>query len=263
MQTPYNPNPRDCGGPENSLNLWGEGDNPNAVLADYGNAYSLMLYLYDRYGADFMSRLHRDGDLQGLASLDAALKAEGVADTVRGDPRLPDDGRCSTRSSATPGTAVVLGVPKSRVTTPSLRSTVNLANPDAYDDPGAAPNGADYVAAAGRRRAACSRGASCGRCRSPAPSTLPPLPLAWTIVNDDPDRPGNPVLCSGNANNIDAAAVTSVTVPTADPTLTLPRQVRRGVRLRLRLRAGVDRRRRHLHADRRATRPSTGRSGRP
>ena len=26
VQTPFNPNPRDCGGPENSLNLWGEGD---------------------------------------------------------------------------------------------------------------------------------------------------------------------------------------------------------------------------------------------
>ena len=49
VQTPFNPNPRDCGGPENSLNLWGEG-NPNAVLADYGNAYSMMLYLADRYG---------------------------------------------------------------------------------------------------------------------------------------------------------------------------------------------------------------------
>ena len=49
VQTPFNPNPRDCGGPENSLNLWGEG-NPNAVLADYGNAYSLMQYLSDHFG---------------------------------------------------------------------------------------------------------------------------------------------------------------------------------------------------------------------
>ena len=26
VQTPYNPNPRDCGGPENSLTLWGDQD---------------------------------------------------------------------------------------------------------------------------------------------------------------------------------------------------------------------------------------------
>ena len=39
-------------------------------------------------------------------------------------------------------------------------------------------------------------------------------------MTDDPDRPGNPVLWSGNASNTDASAVTPVTVPTADPTLT-------------------------------------------
>ena len=49
--------------------------------------------------------------------------------------------------------------------------------------------------------------------------TLPPQPLAWTVVTNDPDRAGNPVLWSGNANNLDAAAVTPVTVPAADPTL--------------------------------------------
>ena len=91
VQTPFNPNPRDCGGPENSLNLWGEG-NPNAVLADYGNAYSLMLYLSDQYGTDIITRLHNDGDLQGLPSLEAALKAEGAEQPVRGAPRLPVDG---------------------------------------------------------------------------------------------------------------------------------------------------------------------------
>ena len=50
--------------------------------------------------------------------------------------------------------------------------------------------------------------------------TLPALPLAWTIVNDDPDRPGNPVLWSGNENNTDASAVFPATVPAANPTLT-------------------------------------------
>ena len=39
---------------------------PGRVLADYGNAYSFMLFLFDRYGIDLISRLHNDGDLQGL-----------------------------------------------------------------------------------------------------------------------------------------------------------------------------------------------------
>ncbi|SCE69541.1 Immune inhibitor A peptidase M6 [Micromonospora mirobrigensis] len=216
VQTPYNTNPRDCGGPENSLTLWGESPNPNAVLADYGNAYEFMQFLYDRYGTDFISALHRDGARQGLASLQALLAAEGVknmyqvihdyqtmvlVDKVVGDRR-----------------GVMLGVPKSRVTSPSLRSTVNLANPRAYATPGAAPNGADYVPLQ-KADGTVLRGRDLRSLSFTGATTLPAQPLAWTVVNDDPDRPGNPVLFSGNVNNTDATAVTPVTVPTTDPTL--------------------------------------------
>lgn len=216
VQTPFNTNPRDCGGPENSLNLWDEGD-PAEVLADYGNAYSFMLFLFDRYGADFMSRLHQDGDLQGLASLDAALEAEGVHDMYR----VIHDYQTMVLVDKTVGESRhghMLGVPKSRVTTPSLRSTVNLANPDANDDPGAAPNGADYVRLQGAN-GQILRGRDLRSLSFQGAKTLPPIPLAWSTVANDPDRSGNPVLWSGNASNLDAAAVTSVTVPSADPTL--------------------------------------------
>ena len=218
VQTPFNPNPRDCGGPENSLNLWGENNNPNAVLADYGHAYSVMLFLFDRYGIDIMTRLHNDGERQGLASLDAALDAEGASDLYK----VLHDHQSMVLLDKIVGDsrrATVHGVSKRRVTTPSLRSTVNLAHPDAYNDPGAAPNGADYVAlqrAGGR----VLRGRDLRRVSFKGARTLPPLPLEWTLVNDDPDRPGNSVLWSGNANNTDASAVTQVTVPADDPTLT-------------------------------------------
>ena len=217
VQTPFNPNPRDCGGPENSLNLWGEG-NPNALLADYGNAYSFMLFLFDRYGIDLISRLHNDGDLQGLPSVSAALGAEA------GAPDLYDvihDFQSTTLLDKIIGDAqraVVRGVAARAVTTPSLRSTINLANPDINNDPGAAPNGADYVPLQGANGQALTG----RRLRSVAfagAQTLPPIPLAWTIVSDDPDRPGNPVLWSGNESNLDASAVTQVTVPAENPTL--------------------------------------------
>jgi hypothetical protein len=113
---------------------------------------------------------------------------------------------------------VVLGVPKSRVTTPSLRSTVNLANPAANSTPGAAPNGADYVplkTGGGQT----FRGSELRSLSFQGASVLPPVPLSWSVVSNDPDRPGNPVLWSGDANSTDAAAVTPVSVPTADPTL--------------------------------------------
>jgi len=218
VQTPYNPNPRDCGGAQNSLTLWGEDPNPNATLADYGNAYSMMLYLYDRFGTDFMSALHRDGERQGIASLTAELAAEGINDPYKVIHQfqsmvLLDKIVGDSKHS------IVLGARKALVTTPSLRSTVNLDNPESYDTPGAAPNGADYVTL----RDASGKALKGSKLKSvvfDGAKTLPTLPLTWTTVSDDPDRPGNPVLWSGNENNLDSAAVTSVTVPAADPTLT-------------------------------------------
>jgi Immune inhibitor A peptidase M6 len=216
VQTPFNPNPRDCGGPENSLNLWGEGT-PNEVLADYGNAYSFMLFLYDRYGEAFMSALHRDGERQGLASLDATLETVGVHDMYR----VLHDYQTMVLMDKIVGDSkrgIMLGVPKARVTTPSLRSTVNFANPNVNDNPGAGPNGADFVQLQ-KANGTPLRGIDLRSLRFDGAATLPPLPLQWTVVPNDPDRPNNPVLWSGNQNNLDSTAVTSVTVPTADPTL--------------------------------------------
>lgn len=217
VQTPFNANPRDCGGAENSLNLWDEGNNPNAVLADYGTAYSIMQFLHDRYGDDFMSRLHNDGDLQGLASLQAALAAEGddlykvlhdyqsmtLLDKIVGDSKR----------------GVTIGVPKRRVTTPSLRSTVNLANPRSYADAGAAPNGADFVPLQ-KADGTVLKGRDLRSLKFEGATTHPSLPLEWTVVSDDPDSPGDPVLWSGNDSSLNVTAVTSVVVPASSPTLT-------------------------------------------
>ena len=217
VQTPFNPNPRNCGGPENSLNLWGEGA-PAEVLADYGHAFSLLLFLYDRYGADFLSRLHRDGDLQGLASLDAALEAEGVHDLYG----VMHDFQTMVLVDKIVGDShgSILGVPKSRVTAATLRSTVNLENPSAYDNPGAAPNGADYVALR-NTNGEFFRGRDLQSLSFQGAQALPSIPLQWTTDTGDPDRAGNSVLWSGNSSNLDSAAVTSVTVPTIDPMLHL------------------------------------------
>jgi hypothetical protein len=217
VQTPFNTNPRDCGGPENSLNLWGEGNDPNKVLADYGNAYSFMLFLFDRYGTDFMSRLHRDGERQGLPSLDFELESIGVHDMYK----VIHDFQTMNLVDKIVGESrrgIMLGVPKSRVTTPSLRATVNFGNPDVSNDPGAAPNGADYVLAK-KADGTVLNGRDLRSLQFTGAKTLPPLPLLWTVVTNDPDRDGNPVLWSGNASNLDAGAITTVTVPTADPTL--------------------------------------------
>jgi immune inhibitor InhA-like protein len=217
VRTDYNTNPRDCGGPQDSLTLWGDDPNPNAILADYGNAYSMMLFLYDRYGLDFLTAMHNDSERQGLDSLDALLEAEGVEDMYQvihdyQSMNLLDKIVGDSRFGFT------LGVPEGRVTTESLRASVNLDNPATNVIPGAAPNGADYVQLRGADGQPL-RGRDLRSVRFQGAASLPSLPLEWTIVDNDPDRPGNPVLFSGNGNNIDASAVTEVSVPTADPTL--------------------------------------------
>ncbi|MFG1880548.1 peptidase M6 immune inhibitor A [Micromonospora sp. NPDC049102] len=219
VQTPYNPNPRDCGGPENSLTLWNETDSSDATQADYGIAYSFLQFLYDRYGADIITRLHRDGARQGLASLDEALRAEGIYDryqVIHDFQTMALVDKIVGDSSA----GRMLGVSKSRVTTPGLRSTLNLGNPASYGQPGVAPNGADYVALRGADGQPVS-GRDLRSLSFDGGGTLPVLPPGWTVVTDDPDRAGNPVLWSGNESMRDASAIFRATVPTHDPTLRL------------------------------------------
>ena len=246
VQTPFNPNPRDCGGPENSLNLWNEGT-PAQVLSDYGNAYSLMLYLYDHYGTDLMSRLHRDGDLQGLPSVDAALTAEGQPDLYR----LIHDFQTSTLvDQIVEGPkGKFQGRPKALVTTPSLSSTVNFADPNVNDNPGAAPNGADYVAPEGLRRQPHQRQEPQvlvvrGRSRPAAD------PVAVDRGEQRPGPPRQPGAVVGQRQQPRRRRRHLRGRADDRSDLAVPGQVRRGGRLRLRLRHRVDRRRADVHADR-------------
>ena len=47
-----------------------------------------------------------------------------------------------------------------------------------------------------------------------------PEPLKWTSVTNAPEHGADAALFSGNVSNLDATAITPVTVPTANPTLT-------------------------------------------
>ena len=212
-----NPQPQDCGGPENSLTGWGDQGSGAQLLADQGQVWSFILYLKDRFGAPFVRALHNDGDAQGLAGVQRALdlsaagtKAQDVVHDFQVASLLDV---VVDRSSAE-----VRGIPKARVVSASLNSTVNVANPRAYAADGVPPNGADYVALrdAGNRYLS---GSNLTSLAFVGDRTLAPRPLQWTTVSNDPDRPGDPVLFSGNSNDLDAYALTRVTVPTADPTL--------------------------------------------
>jgi Immune inhibitor A peptidase M6 len=218
QKTKYNPNPRDCGGPQNSLTLWGDEETGDSILADYGNAWSFMLYLRDHYGLPFMSALHRDGKAQGLAGVQDQLNRFGGRRSVRSV--LHDFQVMNLVDRAVEGrTGRVFGPSKARVTSSSLSSRLNLLNQAAYVRPGAAPNGADYV---GLRAKGSSflKGSQLKTVTFRGAQTLEPLPLRWTVVNNAPGRAGNSTLWSGNESNLDSAAVTQVRVPAGSPKLT-------------------------------------------
>jgi hypothetical protein len=218
VQTPFNTNPIDCGGPENSLTLWGDQPPAAAILADYGEAWSFMLFLRDRYGLGFMSALHRDGAQQGLAGVQAQLDGYDPGTNVM--DVLHDFQTATLVDNIVGSHGTVAGdVSKHRVVSESLNSTVNLGNPQSYARPGAPANGADYV---GLRddSGLYLNGPQLRGLSFVGAKTLVPQDLEWTSVADPPLHSGDAVLWSGNRSNLDANAVTAVTVPSENPTLT-------------------------------------------
>ena len=214
VRTPANTIPRD-GGPENSVTLWiDQGD--DEVLCDYGAAYTMMEFLRGRYGESFMTVLHRTAG-NGFAGLQEALNAAGSSDTPAGV--LHDWAAMVAVDGVLDRGARFSGGAARRFTTPTLDARINWETPEAYDTPGAPPNGSDYV----RLRDAGGRfiGASdLDSLTFDGTETLEPRPIEWVVDPAPAGRPGDPALHSGSGPNLDRSIVRSVTVPAGSPTLT-------------------------------------------
>ena len=216
VQTPANPNPR-AGGPENSLTRWGDqGD--GEILCDYGAAYTSMEYYRSQFGEDFMTSLHR-GDANGLAGLQEALTADGqrvrAMDVIRNwTLMVAVDGLIDD------GARILAPYEESLFTTPTLDATINWDTEHAFSTPGAPSNGSDYV----RFRNAAGgyvSGRDISSLSFQGSSSLPSLPVAWTVALNPPLAPGDPALFSGAGNNRDEMIIRQVAVPTgAGATLT-------------------------------------------
>jgi hypothetical protein len=112
-----------------------------------------------------------------------------------------------------------LGQPRSLYRIPALDASINWDNPDAYQTPGAPPNGSDYV----RLRDAQGNYLSADQLNSitfGGAKLLEPLPVEWTVTTAAPDHGADSAFAAPDADNKDAAIVHSVSVPTGDPTLT-------------------------------------------
>jgi immune inhibitor InhA-like protein len=209
IQTDANPIPRE-GGPENSLTLWSDqGD--DEILCDYGAAYTNMEYAHGQFGTAFMTRLHNE-DLNGFAGYQASLNAHGGGTSVfdvihRWAAMVAIDGVLDRGRGLHGGT-------RSLYQTPTLNATVNWDTPHAYADPGAPPNGSDYL----KLNASVKDIKSL---RFNGASTHEPDPIEWTVDTvSPPASAANPALYSGIADNMDRAIVRQVSVPAGGGNLT-------------------------------------------
>lgn len=70
--------------PENSLVNWDEHGTAATgpeTIADYGQVYLFTLYMYDKFGQEFIRELATDGDSQGMASVNKTLQDYGTNKT--------------------------------------------------------------------------------------------------------------------------------------------------------------------------------------
>ena len=70
--------------PENSLVNWdehGTAETGPETIADYGQVYLFTLYMYDKFGQEFIRELAVNGEKQGMSSVDQVLKDYGTNKT--------------------------------------------------------------------------------------------------------------------------------------------------------------------------------------
>lgn len=210
--TVANPNPT-AGGPENSLTLWGDRDG-SQILCDYGAAETFMEYLASRFGLGFMSAFHRDGD-NGLTSLQKLAAARGASAAGV----LHDWAAMVALDGVLDGGFRLAGGQPARYRTSTLDASINWSSPDAYLNPGAPPNGSDYV----RLRGAGSRPLKAGQIRSisfDGSVAFPRRPVEWRVDASPLDHAGDPALYSGRGGSLDRGLVRQVKVPSGAATLT-------------------------------------------
>jgi hypothetical protein len=215
VQTEFNPIPRD-GGPENSLNLWGDqNDFEWEILCDYGAAYSMMELLADRFGADFMTALHND-PLHGFESVQALMDDAGSSMSV--SELIDTWAATAALDGVLDDGAKLKGGRRSDFRVSTLDATINWDTAQTYSTPGAPPNGSDYVRLRNAHRYLKAK--QIHRIRFDGVEQLPTLPIEWVVETDPPGHAGDPALFAGTGDNLDRAIVQEVDVPAGTPELT-------------------------------------------
>ncbi len=220
VQTDANPNPRP-GGPENSLNVWGDQvfDHEQEILCDYGAAYSFLLWLADTYGDGVLTTLHRDAEHQGFAAIQAVLDDVAPGTTVVEavdvwQATMALDAGLDDGASLTGGDADLYQVDRLHA---SINWETGTPDNDAYDTPGAPPNGGDFVRLVDGTGGFVGAG-DVNDVEFQGTDSLPSLPITWEV---DPASPnGGAALHSPVGDNLNEVIVRNVAVPAGSPQLT-------------------------------------------
>jgi hypothetical protein len=204
--TPANPFPYP-GGPENSLTLWGDQtDDESEILCDYGAAGTFMGYLAQQQGTEFLSRLHTNRK-NGLAGVQSLLDRFGGG--VSALKVIDRWAAMLALDAALDGGASLQGGNAAQYMLDLIHGSINRANDQTYENPGAPPNGSDYVRLMGDSGAFLNlKGVE--RIWFNGASQLPALPVEWTVDATAGDPA--PALYSGTGDNLDRAIVQEVTV---------------------------------------------------
>jgi hypothetical protein len=221
VATPANPNPRP-GGPENSLNLWGDqvADHEQEILCDYGAAYSFLLWLAGQYGDQVISDLHNDSAHQGFDAVQVALDDVGAGITVA---QAIDRWQAGEALDAViDDGATLTGGDAGDYQTDRMHAHINWDTDDAYDTAGGPPNGGDFV----RLRDGSDTYLPAAGITSidfNGVSVLPTQAPTW-VVDATPPPAGSSgasgaALYSTNADNRNDVIVRNVNVPGGSPSL--------------------------------------------
>lgn len=200
--------------PENSLVNWDEHGTAATgpeTIADYGQTYLFTLYMYDKFGQEFIRELATDGTSQGMASVDKVLQDYGTGKTfvevyqdfmaalTLDDPTVDskyDIDSIDLRNLPIGTDGEVRG------------KTVDFEKAKTFEKEGVPAWGGDF------------KEFDFGKdVRGLEFDGADFLPLQWSTVAD-PKGSGEQVLHSNNGDEADQALIFGATVPTENPTLT-------------------------------------------
>ncbi|MFN8539261.1 MAG: immune inhibitor A, partial [Thermomicrobiales bacterium] len=194
-------------GAENSLVLWGD-QGGGEILADYGIAYSFMLYVNEKFGGARFMRYWQNSTKVGIAGFEDALAQFGYQTTFA---QVYHDFAVAMAVDYLIDQGVSGPNPGGRYGLTTLRAQLSFNTTQAYGTPGAPPYGSDYVKVADLAGLSALNFVG-------APNIVRKTP--WTSSASGPANwAGGAVLRSGHANNSEAWLAREVTLGPGTQTL--------------------------------------------